>query len=299
MKKYLFGIIAVFTMSSLTSFAINMRYLLFFIFIANALHLSAQTIIKIENSLLEVSYTKHTVTDTLNRSSDYRDEGNLVLRIGKDSSSFFSRLDIWRDSLATYNIDAFMALPSEEIFINHPKEKEWLFKNWPTGKISVYNRFGSGHYTYTEDWQKPEWNLCDSTENILGYDCMMAECSFRGRRWIAFFAPEIPLSEGPWKLCGLPGLILKAYDSKSDYIFTATSMRTEGIPDVSFTDYWDYHWEETDRERYNYRRFKALHENLGVALAMNGMIDANVKAVNPGSVMPHRNYDFEETDYKH
>lgn len=276
-----------------------MRILSALIVLFSVLQLSAQTVIKIDHAVLEVMYSKHTVTDTLNRYGDFRDEGDLVLRIGHQASSFFSRKDIWLDSLAASNIDAYMAMPVEERMINNPKEKEWVFKNWPEGKVSVYNRFGMGHYTYTEVWEKPEWILCDSTLNILGYDCMMAECRFRGRHWTAFFTPEIPVNEGPWKLCGLPGLILKAFDSREDYIFTATRIVSEGLGDVAFTDYWDYHWEKTDRERYNIMRFKALHENLGLALMTSGMVSASVKAKAASGRIPHRNYDFEETDYKH
>ena len=35
---------------------------------------------------------------------------------------------------------------------------------------------------------------------VASFDCQKAECDFRGRRWEAWFTPEIPVSEGPWKL---------------------------------------------------------------------------------------------------
>ena len=67
--------------------------------------------------------------------------------------------------------------------------------------------------------------------------CNLATTKFRGREWKVWFTEEIPVSLGPWKLGGLPGLILKA-DADDDFIkFTAVSIRTEGLSPVTF-----YNW---------------------------------------------------------
>mgnify|MGYP003452363209 CR=1 FL=1 len=46
--------------------------------------------------------------------------------------------------------------------------------------------------------------------------------SFRGRNYIGYFTPEIPISSGPFKFSGLPGLILELYDTKREVSFEAT-----------------------------------------------------------------------------
>jgi len=46
-----------------------------------------------------------------------------------------------------------------------------------------------------------------------------------GRHWIAWFAPSIPISEGPYKFSGLPGLIIKLSDSNNFWNFEFTSLR--------------------------------------------------------------------------
>lgn len=46
-----------------------------------------------------------------------------------------------------------------------------------------------------------------------------AEVTFKGRSWIAWYSPEIPLPYGPYKFSGLPGLIVKITDDKEEYDF--------------------------------------------------------------------------------
>jgi len=59
----------------------------------------------------------------------------------------------------------------------------------------------------------------EDTLTVAGYLCQKATCRFRGRNYTAWFAMDIPIQNGPWKFGGLPGLILKAYDSDKLYVF--------------------------------------------------------------------------------
>lgn len=56
----------------------------------------------------------------------------------------------------------------------------------------------------------PQWTMHDDEIRLLGYTAKKATTSFRGRNYSAYFTPDIPINDGPWKLYGLPGLILKA-----------------------------------------------------------------------------------------
>jgi hypothetical protein len=49
---------------------------------------------------------------------------------------------------------------------------------------------------------------------------MKATTSFAGRNYEAWFTPEIPISDGPYKFYGLPGLIFKICDKKNQHVFT-------------------------------------------------------------------------------
>lgn len=66
-----------------------------------------------------------------------------------------------------------------------------------------------------------KWQILNESKNILDYKCKKAVGEFRGRKYIAWFTTDISASYGPWKLGGLPGLILEAEDDKGIFKFTA------------------------------------------------------------------------------
>ncbi len=74
------------------------------------------------------------------------------------------------------------------------------------------------------------WELQDETLKVCGYLCNKAVCNFGGKTWTAWYAPEISISDGPWKLYGLPGLILKATDDMQTHAFEATTIRNANRP---------------------------------------------------------------------
>ena len=63
----------------------------------------------------------------------------------------------------------------------------------------------------------------------------LATADFCGRHWTAWFATDIPVSDGPWKLGGLPGLILEAYDKGHQYTFTAVGLERVKEEPIVFT----------------------------------------------------------------
>ena len=179
-------------------------------------------------------------------------------------------------------------------------EREFTYKNYPAGKITTTDNFGLEHWVYEEEWEKPQWNILDSMATILGYECLLAETDYRGRHWYAFFAPEIPISDGPWKLCGLPGLIMKTWDSKDHYSFEAVAMRTDNLQDVGIYNYTNRDALRTTHGRFYKDKFDALHEDMGYKMAKSGAFGLDPSTAPSGPrILPHTNYDFEETDYLH
>ena len=99
-------------------------------------------------------------------------------------------------------------------------------------------------HIYEEDVPELEWEITGEHGTAASFDCQKAECDFRGRRWEAWFTTEIPVGEGPWKLRGLPGLILYARDTTGQYSFEAVSVTDKPVP------FYDYAYEQEKRTAY-------------------------------------------------
>ena len=74
------------------------------------------------------------------------------------------------------------------------------------------------------------WKVTKESKKILGYTCYKATTKFRGRNYAAWFAPDIPYNLGPWKLGGLPGLILKVENDVFDYVAIRIVLNSDKIP---------------------------------------------------------------------
>ena len=107
--------------------------------------------------------------------------------------------------------------PNKDIF-------SYVFTNPGEESVTVYDQYGEDLGVYTEPMSEIQWTIIgDSVASVLGYECILAESDYHGRHWKAWFTPEVPMPYGPWKLRGLPGLILKA-EANGGFSFTATGI---------------------------------------------------------------------------
>ena len=204
----------------------------------------------IEPSILEISYH----TKYLNKHDDF------ALRVGKNVSEYFSYHTLRFDSLGS-NPETALAIINEQIEaarndnktthkVGSPGRRDYIYRNLEEGKTSTYTQVWSSHYRIVEDIPTQEWVICeDSTRKIIGLNCTMATTHFRGRDWKVWFCEEIPLPLGPWKLGGLPGLILAAHcDGYLDII--ASNIKREQLPPVTFYNFWEKKYKDIDRLSY-------------------------------------------------
>lgn len=159
----------------------------------------------------------------------------FILQIGQNVSKWYSYYSFQADSLHR-TLDGekvwkeIFARSLEDLnqhrdrnkFLNsfpRPRSRTYIYKNYPPGEMIVTDAIRSDIFIYKDTLDAQNWTITDSIKTVLDYQCQMAECDFRGRRWTAWFTPNIPVSNGPWKLGGLPGMIMEAYDRGKQYYF--------------------------------------------------------------------------------
>ena len=76
-----------------------------------------------------------------------------------------------------------------------------------------------------ESIYKPKWDLIDEYKTIGKYKCQKAKAKINDRIYYAYFTKEIALSAGPWRIFGLPGLVIEAYDEDRKYSFFLESIQ--------------------------------------------------------------------------
>ena len=76
---------------------------------------------------------------------------------------------------------------------------------------------------------KIDWTLTDDTLTISELLCHRATGKLYGKQWTVWYSEDIPSSAGPWKLRGLPGLIIKAEDAEGIHCFTLYETKNEVI----------------------------------------------------------------------
>lgn len=187
---------------------------------AMPLGLHAQT--EADTSVLEVHYKasyKQAVSDSTLK------EDEKALLIGERQSLFYSirqrQTDAISDSLARVNASVMeivnMAKSGRvprggedyEVMTNYPRE----------GQLTLVTQVLKDWYGVEEPMDQMEWQLVEGDTVVATYACQKAQTTWRGRQWTAWYALDLPFSCGPWKLCGLPGLILSAHDDSGVYSF--------------------------------------------------------------------------------
>lgn len=198
-------------------------------------------ITEIEQTELIATYSLEYIEDTLNTYYIRKDE--MILFLGKSTSKFLSKTLFEFDTIME-NISSLEQFQSRLLDRDNPlpfsKFGYRIYKNYPTGFITYIEHIPSTTFRYEETLRQFEWDLKEDTITINGYFAQKAIIDYGGRSWIAWFCPGIPYSDGPYKFNGLPGLIIKIYDSKQQYVFTLNSIeipKTRLMIDLVEKDY--------------------------------------------------------------
>ena len=185
-----------------------------------------------------------------------REKDLMRLDIGEHSSQYISIIG----EFLTKNKSDIMAKRIKDPYAGYTTLRDEVFKNTPN---EGYLRF-----VHMPGWvscrEKIEglfdWQLLDGDSIVCGYPCHRATTTFRGRSWTVWYTLDLPYSDGPWKFCGLPGLVLYAYDSEDKFRFNCIGIEKgdghevkmkmpksgvidtympERVAEIMMMEYWD------------------------------------------------------------
>jgi GLPGLI family protein len=207
----------------------EMKKLLTLILCIISLNALTQEFIIADSSKILCSYNYQFQEDSTNRNS-LKSHG-MVLEIGTYCSKFISVNKLFQDSLLFVFKDDPIDVASKKIipqvmgsrippFCNYT-----LMKSYPKkGATTTTAYFNKTHFKVTEK-QSFNWNLIRNRDTtILGLPCKFATTKFAGRTYRAWYTLDIPVSDGPYKFGGLPGLIVSIADTQDQHRFDLTGI---------------------------------------------------------------------------
>ncbi|TXH55187.1 MAG: GLPGLI family protein [Bacteroidia bacterium] len=223
----------------------KMLYLLILISIFNSLSIQAQDATQI-NIVYEMQHKRDLNTDRLIVQKD-------MLSLSKSASRFVN--------LSIFNSNSKAAIEARKLMMEKIKSaststmrtvsgspmiavsKEGVkvteeIMTYPNDKTySVTGLLGLMQYNYVSKIPPIKWSLKSDRKTILGYECQKAVGDFGGRTYEVWFTAVLPYNFGPWKLNGLPGLILEAHDSKNEISYVAKEITKNTDPDEQVISY--------------------------------------------------------------
>jgi GLPGLI family protein len=208
----------------------KIRHLSLLLLVLLTLNTFAQDLQPVDSTKWLCTYDYEFLVDSTNKNSLRNDQ--MYLQIGSRLSKFTCANYYLTDSslylMQSKKLDSYTIIAevrkSQKGVRNSTIAMYRIYKNYPGKGVMSFTAFDDKYYK-VEQKMAMKWKL--DTQNdmvILGYTCQRASISYAGRDWVAWYSPQIPLAEGPYKFNGLPGLILKISDTKNLHCFTLNAI---------------------------------------------------------------------------
>jgi GLPGLI family protein len=181
-----------------------------------------------------VRYKFSHLRDTTAKDKPYTE--NMVLFLGQTSSVYKSYDRKLQDALMRKQVETQLAEQKGSGNVNIK-----VTGNKPTTRSEIYqfpalNKMMRKEtlitpYLISETLPAISWKISTDTATFGTLLCQKATAHVKGRDYTAWFCPDLPFRAGPWKLHGLPGLIVEAYDTNKEVEF-----KFDGLEQVVASD---------------------------------------------------------------
>lgn len=189
------------------------------------------------------------------------------LLINGEMSLFRTQVQAKRDTFQ-YHKD----LISSTYAYSYTHGKYRIVKDYKERNIYCYEMlepFPGTMYHSIEPQSALDWVIEPDTMTVSNLLCQKATVTFGNRNWEAWFAADLPISDGPYKFGGLPGLIVAISDKTASWSFKLLSI--ENIANFDF----DLRFLENSTRVDNisfYKRKRYYRDNLAQVSETSGQI---------------------------
>jgi GLPGLI family protein len=184
-----------------------------------------------------VHYKYSYLRDTNNRATPYTE--NMALFLGKNSSVYKSYDKQLQDALFKKQVKEQLANSPDGHFQFHRNNSGTPVQYYQFPGEKKLDRKESlviNSYLIEDALPVIDWKISSDTASFGGLHCQKATAHFKGRDYTAWFCADMPFHAGPWKLNGLPGVILEAYDAKKEVVFKFDGIEKVAPPQPGTTE---------------------------------------------------------------
>jgi Protein of unknown function (Porph_ging). len=107
----------------------------------------------------------------------------------------------------------------------------FVYKDFSKNELQLSDFIERNIYLIKDTLANFKWTITKEKKKILSYSCTRATTNFRGRQFEVWFTDAISVPNGPWKFCGLPGLIIVAKDLEGKYNYELTGINLKAVFD--------------------------------------------------------------------
>ena len=119
----------------------------------------------------------------------------------------------------------------EDMGYSWRKSAHVLYRNFAANTLTDHIEILGKTYVISDSIRAQDWKVMNDLKEVAGHLCMNAswEDTIREQKITVWFALDIPVSGGPERLCGLPGLILEAEINDGACVLTADKIELKKL----------------------------------------------------------------------
>ena len=181
---------------------------------------NAQTNTQLDSTQF-VGFYHYTIQTQDDEGQNVTDSMRMALFVGSRATYF--------TNIQSYNRDGRVDKEFLNAFMMHIQN---VLTDMEKAKVTTLEAIYPYRYATNEPLAKIDWVITDDTMTVCGLLCHCATGGLYGKEWSVWYTEEIPSPAGPWKLRGLPGMVLKAEDDKGIFSFTFCGLINKKAPIV-------------------------------------------------------------------